>query len=688
MKYLAYTFFLLLFVLSAQAQVDRTKAPVAGPAPEIKLEDAETFTLKNGLKVFVVENHKLPQIAFDLVLDIEAIQEGDKAGYVDMAGQLMRTGTTTKSKAEIDEAIDFIGASLITSSTGMYATALTKHQDELLELATDVLYHPVFPEDEFEKLKKQTLSALATAKEEPATIARNVRQSVVYGKNHPYGELTTEQTVNNISVSDCKQYYEKYFSPKIGYLAIVGDIKLKDAKKLAKKYFASWTAKDVELPQFSEAQPPSQTEVALVDRNNSVQSEIRISYPVQLKQGDPDAIKVNVLNQILGGGFSSRLMQNLREDKAYTYGARSSFRADQITGVFTASTSVRNEVTDSAVYELMYEMQRIIKEDVTTEELMAAKASIMGRFARSMESPQTIARFSINSARYHLPENYYNEYLKKVDAITIEDIKATAQKYIKPDHAYIVVVGKGSDIAQGLEQFGPIQYYDMYGNKTEPANKKVPEGLTGKKVLQDYLKAIGGKASIEALKTSSVVMTASFNGQDIEISSQKKIPSKSLETLKLGGRPMMVQLVNGDEVTIMQMGREVPLDDDMKKDVYFDAQIFPELYALNQGLDIQIKGIENIDGTDAYSVEITKPSGLTVTNYYRTDDYMKIRTSTIINTPQGEMTQASDFSDFRKVNGITFPHAVTIPLGPTKLTTEVQSIQVNTEIPDNTFQIQ
>ena len=513
MKYLYIVFISLFLYFPAAAQIDRSKPPAAGPAPEIKFGTPVSFELKNGLKVIVVENHKLPRVAFNLVLDFEALMEGDKAGYASLAGDMLRTGTTTKTKTQIDESIDFIGATLNTSASGMYASSLKKHQDALLELMTDVLYNPSFPEEELEKLRKQTLSGLAAQKEDPAAIASNVRSAVLFGKDHPYGELTTEETVANITLEDCKQFYNIYFTPEIAYLAIVGDITKKEAKKLAKKYFKQWENKSIQLPNFSSVAAPEQTKVGLVDRSSSVQSEIRVAYPIDLKKGDPNVVKVNLMNTILGSGFSSRIMQNLREKHAYTYGAGSSISSDMIVGNFNASTSVRNEVTDSAIYQLLYEMQRIIDEPVDEGELASAKAFITGSFARSLESPQTIANFALNIKRYNLPDDYYSEYLKRLDAITVEEIQQIAQRYIKPDNAHIIVVGKGSEIASKLTQFGTLTYYDNYGNAYVPKKAGIPDGLTASRVIDNYLSAIGGETNRRKVNDIKIVMKAEMRGR-------------------------------------------------------------------------------------------------------------------------------------------------------------------------------
>jgi zinc protease len=688
MKRLSIFLLLSVFYLQVHAQIDRTKVPAPGPAPEINIGTGESFELKNGLKVIVVENHKLPRVAFNLILDFEAIEEGDKAGYASMAGDLLRTGTTTRSKAEIDEAVDFIGASLNTSASGIYAASLTKHTDNLLNLMTDILYNPTFPEEELEKLRKQTLSGLASQKDDPGAIASNVRSVVLYGKDHPYGELTTEETVNNISIQDCKDFYNKYFTPEIAYLAIVGDITVKDAKKLVKNHFGQWESKPLQLPAFEASQAPSQTEIALVDRSNSVQSEIRVAYPINLKKGDPDVIKASLMNVILGSGFSARLNQNLREKHAYTYGAGSSISSDMIVGSFNAQTSVRNEVTDSAIYQLMFELERIIEEPVTDEELASAKAYMTGSFARSLESPQTIANFALNINRYNLPADYYATYLQKLNAVTKEEIQAMAKKYIKPDHAHVVVVGKGSEIAGGLQQFGAVTYYDMYGNSYVPKEADLPADLTAAKVLDNYLAAIGGEEKIRAIQDVKMVMKADMQGRELQITSVKKAPNKSKQEVTMGGMAVMSSVYNGTDASMNSMGQKAPIDEKMKKDMAFEAAIISELTIKDMELSAELIGVESIEGSNAYAVEVTKPSGSKTTYYYDAESGLRVRTSETIQTPQGEMVQESDLSEYKEVDGVKFPFTITLPMGPMKMTANAESIELNTGIEDSEFAVE
>ena len=365
--------FLLAFMVgilyNLSAQVDRSIVPAPGPAPKIQLGDYTQFTLDNGLTVVVVENHKQPRISFSLQLDRSPIFEGENAGYVQIAGNLLRAGTSNRTKEQLDEEIDFIGATLSTSSTGIFASSLTKHREKLLELMTDVLYNPTFPESELEKEKKEMLSGIKSSKDDPNAIAGNIRGAVVFGTDHPYGEIQKEEHVERISIEDCKAYYKKYFVPGIAYLAIVGDITPKEAKKIAKNNFDKWQGAKVGKTEYAFPASPQKSSIALGDKAGAVQSVINVSYPVKLKNGDPDYIPARLMNQILGGGFGSYLMQNLREDKGFTYGARSSLSASKVAGSFSASASVRTEVTDSAIAEFLVEMHRIRNEAVSPEEL-------------------------------------------------------------------------------------------------------------------------------------------------------------------------------------------------------------------------------------------------------------------------------------------------------------------------------
>lgn len=683
-KILATTF--LFGSILAVAQVDRTKAPEPAPAKAIHIGEYQSFTLKNGLQVFVVENHKLPRVQFSLSLRNNPPLEGDKVGSTEMAGTLMGTGTKNRTKAQIDEAVDFIGATFGTGSDGIFAGSLTKHIDKLLDIMSDVLLNPIFPQDELDKLKTQTISDLQASKESPGFIAGNVRGVLDYGKKHPYGEIETEETVSAVSVEDCRKYYSTYFKPNNAYLAIVGDVDLKKAKSLCEKYFASWAKGDVQNPAYSKPTAPEKTFVALVDRPTSVQSVINITYPLDLYPGSQDAIHASVLNQILGGGFSSRLMQNLREDKGFTYSASSSFQSDELIGSFNASASVRNEVTDSAVYEVIQELKRITETPVTDEELQAAKAYIEGSFGRSLENPQTVARFAINTARYGLPKDYYANYVKNIDAVTKDEVLASAKKLILPDHAYVLVVGKASAIQEKLSAFGELKFYSINGEQVEASAKaSLPSGLTAETVIGKYLEAIGGSANVAKVKALRMQFTAEAMGMELTMDVTREAPNKSYTEISSGGRLFQKAIVNGDQVVVEAMGQRPPIEDPMKELQAFNSLMFKENGYKAFGAKPQLIGIEKVDDKDAYVVEFVLPHGEKTTEYYDRASGLRLQSVQVIKTSGGEVPVTIKYGDYSETQGVKYPHSVRQQQGQMNLAFELTDLAVNPEVDDSIF---
>lgn len=551
---------------------------------------------------------------------------------------------------------------------------------------TDVLYNPSFEQSELDKLKTQTMSGIAAGKDDPGTIASNVRGFLLYGKNHPYGEVATEKTVESITIEDCKNYYQTYFKPNNAYLVMVGDITLKEAKKIAAKNFSKWEAGSIKTESFALPKAPEKTFVALVDRPSSVQSIINITYPVELKVGSEDVIKVRVMNQILGGSFSARLNQNLRERHGYTYGSSSQLSSDDLVGRFNASASVRNEVTDSAVHEIMYELNRIVNEPVTSEELQAAKASIAGSFGRSLERPQTIASFAVNTAKYSLPKDYYNTFLKRLDAVTIEQVQAVAKKYITPGRAYIEVVGKGGDVAKSLEQFGELRYYDINGDQYEPEPEKaLPDGLTAQKVIDKYIQEIGGVNRAKEIKSLKVIYKAQAMGTELTMTVIKSTPKKSLLEISANGSTFQKVVSNGKEASISSMGQAVPMDKGTVEKTIFESAIFPEL-ALEEAM-AKLVAIEKVEGKDAYTVEYKLPSGFKSTYYYDVQSGLKVKQTESLETPQGTMVSATNYSDYKEVDGVRFPQKIGQQQGPMNLTFELTEIEVNPEVKDSLFSL-
>src|SRR5680860_84208 len=517
---------ILFLSIGVNAQIDRSKQPEAGPAPKINIEEPESFTLDNGLKVMVVENHKLPRVSMSLRLDNPPIFEDKKAGVSSLTGQLLGTGTQKISKDDFNERIDYLGARLNFNPSGANANTLSKYFPEVLKLMADGAINPKFTEEEFIKVRDREIAGLKSNEKNVAYNAKRVRSALAYGKNHPYGEFATEASVGSLTLADVKSFYKTYFTPKNAYLVIVGDVKYDEVKKLVKENFSGWKKSTIPTYTLPKVTNLDRTEIQFIDMPNAVQSEIALVNTINLKQKDQDYIPVLVANKILGGGGEARLFLNLREDKGYTYGAYSRTGNDKYgPATFVASASVRNAVTDSAVVAFLDEVYRIRNEKVTDKELANAKAKYTGDFVLSLEQPATIARLALDVETEDLDKDFYEDYLKNINAVTAEDVQRVANKYFLADNSRIVIVGKGSDVVENLEKINyngkkiPVVYFDKEGNKiAKPEfNKAVDPTVNAETIFKNYLKAIGGKDAVANVKSILMQAQAEIQGQKLDL---------------------------------------------------------------------------------------------------------------------------------------------------------------------------
>jgi len=698
MKKLSIYILSLTMITGAFAQkLDRSKVPAPAPAPKINLSQPATFTLPNGLKVFVVENHKLPKVAFSLSLDVDPVLEGDMKGYVDITGQLLERGTTNRTKQQLDEEIDFIGATLSTSANGVYASSLKKHQAKILEILSDVVLNSDFKQEELDKLKTQTISGIASSKDDPDAIAANVRSVLVYGKKHPYGEITTEETVENVTLEACQNYYKTYFRPNVSYLAVVGDVSVKEIQPLIEKYFAAWEKADVPVNKYKMPTSPKQTEVAFVHKEGASQSVINITYPVNLKKSNPDVVKTRILNSILGGSATARLFMNLREKHGYTYGAYSTLSADELVGYFNANAKVRNDVTDSALTQFMVELNRIADEKVAADELQGMKNYASGIFAYTLQDPQTIARFAIETEKYKLPADYYATYMEQIAAVTIDDVKEMAEKYITPNNAIILVVGN-KNIADKLVEFDvdqKVSYYDIYGNDYVEALKPAPEGVTAETVMNKYIESKYGMPKgkkldkkLKKIKDITVRMDATIQGQSINVTRYQKAPNKFANAITMGTMVIQKQTFNGTTGKSSGMQGNEDITGDDLEDLKLSSIMFLDAKYADHGITYELLGIEPINGEDAYKMVQTKPNGETETEWFSVASGLKVKSMSVQENDEmpEPITVVTELSDYKEVNGIMFAHKTKQVFGPQTLDMTVTAVEINTKLGDEVFE--
>ncbi|MBL7766887.1 MAG: insulinase family protein [Chitinophagaceae bacterium] len=669
--------------------LDRSIRPKAGPAPEIQMGTAQSFVTSNGIKVFVVENHKLPVVTYSVDFDIRPELQGDMVGFKDMIGDLLTAGTKNKSKDQFNEELDMLGATLAIGSDGIFMQSLKKNSDKLLALASEVLTTPAFSQAELDKLKKQAKSGLAQQQDDPEAMSANITSILNFGKGHPYGEVMTEKSVDKITLERCKKFFETYFRPNVAYMAVVGDITLAEAKAQIEKNFAKWEKKDVPRANYPTPKMPTGAAVAVVNKGGAVQSVIDVTYPINMRPGDPDEIKLKVANGILGGGSTGRLFQNLRETHAWTYGSYSSFRTDELpnAGVFSATANSTTSASDSSVAEIIKEMERLRTEPVKQADLDGYKNYMAGTFALSLEDPKTLARFAINERKYNMPKDYYKNYLKNVEKVTAQDVMAVAKKYITPGVAHITVAGDKKQVADKLKKFGPVTVYDLYGNvvKDEPA-KAIPANLNAKQVIQKHIEVTGGEAAWAKVQDLTMNMTTDMQGMSINIKTIRKAPNKMMLDVNAAGQSFQKIVFDGAKGYTVQMGQKKDLEAEEIKEYADEATMNKDLGYLSPSVKLELKGTEKVNDQDAYQVEITKANGDKITEYYDMATGFKVKSEQSQATPQGSMTQTTYYMDYKDgPGGLKFPNMIKQNAGPQMMEMKLQSVELNTSVSDDTF---
>ncbi len=672
----------LFLTLIMQGQI--IPQPKPGVAPTIKIGKPQTFELKNGLKVMVVENHKLPRVAFSLTLDNDPYAEGDKKGVADMTSTLMGSGTTKISKTAFNEEVDFLGASINFSSNGASASSLSKYAGRVLELMADGTLNPNFTQEEFDKEKTKLIEGLKANEKSVSAVARRVVNVLAYGKNHPSGEYVSEATLKNVTLADVKSNYVTYFVPSNAYLIIVGDVKFNETKKMVEKFFGSWKKATAPAISFTDPKDVAFTQINFIDMPNAVQSEVAVVNMSNLKMTDPDYFAVLIANQILGGDFNSYINMNLREAHGWTYGARSSISGDKRIATFNAATQVRNAVTDSTVVEIMKEYKKIRTEKVTEDMLASVKAGYIGRFVMQIEKPQTVAGYALRIQTQGLPADFYENYIKNISAVTTEDVLRVANKYFLMDNSRIVIVGKASDVAPSIEKLKiPVFYFDKYGNATaKPEFKKpVPAGVTAKIVLDNSLTAIGGEKAALAVKTIVMNGTTTIPQAPSPLNFTSKIDAKGrlLVELTMGTMSLTKQVLNEKGGYVLQQGQRQNIEGEKLAEMKAAATPFEEL-SLSKKQGLTVESIESINGKDAYAIKNGK-----TTLFYDVASGLKLAESKVMEQGGKSITQTTNYGDYKEVKGVKVPFNIIQNIG-FELDIKMSDVKINEGVSDADFQ--
>jgi zinc protease len=447
--------------------VDRSVPPPPLTARSIAFPAFHEARLPNGLELVVLEHTAQPVASVNLfVRSGSAADPAQQAGRAGLMAEVLTKGTANRSATQISGLIEGVGGNLNASAgddwVNVSVSVLAEHLPLAFDLLSDVALRPTFPAEEVETARRRTLSGLQAALGQPGEIARRRFVSEVYGTDHPYGTSPVPGTVQGLTRADLEAFHQQHFTAGNALLVVSGAVPAAEVEALARQHFGAWASGGAERVPLPAPGPRGTTEVLLVHRPGSVQSNIWIGHG-GVRPDTPDYFALQVLNRILGGGADARLFQILREEKGWTYGAYSRFTRPREVGYFAASAEVRTEVTDSAVAEILHQLNRLRDEPVPAVEFEAARNYLAESFPLRIETPGQIASQIASARLLGVPIETVTRYPERIRAVTPADVQRVAREHVRPGQAAIVVVGDATQVLPGLEAIAPVRLYDIQG---------------------------------------------------------------------------------------------------------------------------------------------------------------------------------------------------------------------------------
>jgi zinc protease len=446
-----------LIYLPLLAQADRSQIPASGEIQPLIVPKIQSFTASNGLPVFLIQRENLPIVQFSWIFYGGAVADpDDKSGLARLTADMLDEGAGGKSALALADEIAFLGISLQTSA-GLELNRVnlftsTRHLEKAMTLASNIITRPDFPQKELERLRKQYVAALLQRHDRGGDIARIALRQEVFGKGHPYGRGTggNESSLKSISRNDLLQYHERFYRPENAFLAVAGDISVAQLQRLLADHFGDWQGGKRYSPDIRPPEQVPTNKLIVVHKPGAVQSNIEIGR-LGTRRNDGDYYKLQVMNTILGGSFTSRLNQNIREEHGYSYGARSRFQLPQSDGLFYAYSAVETGVTAAALNEFFNEFAAI-RDPVPEPELVRAKNYLALGYPASFAAVQQLVGKMVGQVFGELEDDFFNTYIPRIQAVTAAGVEQVAAKHIDPKAMIVVVVGDSTKIIDDLQE--------------------------------------------------------------------------------------------------------------------------------------------------------------------------------------------------------------------------------------------
>jgi predicted Zn-dependent peptidase len=683
-------FAILMNFLGLYAQdsekIDITKKPDALAKINFVFPEYQTITLKNGLKVFIIEDHEQPTISMRMMIAGGTSMDNGKFGVSEMTADMLERGAGKRSALEIAQQLDGVGAKISASSSADFinvsASSLKKHSKLLLEIFSDMITNPSFDGDEFDKLQPQYLSALKEAKSNSGQIAAGVSRKAVFGTDHPYAGKQNETIIKDMRVKDLKNYYKTYFIPNNATLAVVGDITENEIRPLLENAFKNWDKKEdikIALPE-TKSLPLG---VYYIARPGSVQSSVNIAVKA-IPYNHPDYETLDIASSVIGSGFAGRLFRTLRETYSYTYTPFGSVTGAKFINRFTCGADVRNSVTDSAINVTLEQLALLASTPPSEEELDRIKKFEVGQYMSSFENSDFIASLIQSADFQNISLNSLKTYPERIMAISPSEIKRVANEYMNPKKAYIVVVG-APEVKEKLANFGKLYEYDLDLNPTTGEKGKFEKaGIDAEELIEKHTNAIGGKANIAKVTSLINNGTAEMALQGKNLKGTMIQKSKSSDKMKIDfdmGIFKSTVLVKGKEA-FTGSGTEVEKQEGLEaQKLLFSAVLFKETKFKELGYKMEILGKQG----NEIVAKVTGPQAHEMTYYFDAVKFLINKVETLENMPSGPTPVTESFSNYELVDGLVMMPKKTVNENPMFVINLTNNYKLNQEIDDKEF---
>lgn len=689
-KYLSIVILLISSILSfSKEKFDPNIKPEPLSEKEFIFPDYSETRLANGLKLFILEDNEQPTIYMSLLIPGGTSMDGDKPGLANIVASLLTKGAGKRTALDISKTLDGLGASINVSATPDYisitASSLKKHFPVVFEIFTDCLLQPTFPESEFNKLIPKIIAGIKMEKSQPSRLAQALARRVVFGEDHPYGKKETEESIKSIKLTDVRDYFKKFFVPDYSSLIIAGDVNKREITNIIDKALTKWSKANpdkIVLPGIK----PMPLGVYFIERPGSVQSTIIVTTRT-VDYLDYEYETLDMAASLIGGGFGGRLSKTLRETYSYTYSPYANQTSLKFMNRFFCGADVRNSVTDSALTVMIEQLNLLATTPPTEEEVNRILKAQVGRYLMNFESSNFIASLIQNADFHGKVIANVKTYPQRMLALSNYDLHRSAERYMNPKNAYIIVVGAPS-VREKLEKFGKVFVYNLDLEPLTGEKAKMEKvAFTPNELIEKYINAIGGINAVNNIKTLTKNGTASMAVQgkniSIDISESYKAPNKKYQLADFGMYSQKLW-VDGNNVWTSVQGAPDMLQGTEAKKLLIDAVLFNDIKLPSLGYSLKVLGKQGNE--ILMKAEMKDEESLNRTYYFDANTFLinKIESYEVVGKGQAPLPVTIYFRNYSKIEGVLIPDKIE-SMNPMFNMEISYRIKANTELDDTYF---